>query len=65
MDKIKLNYNRLKVLEKEFIEKKKLLDVDEINSLEVENKKLKEEIKDYKELQKLIQKLGKSITMKI
>jgi hypothetical protein len=65
MDKIELNYNRLKVLEKEFIEKKKLLDVDEINSLEVENKKLKEEIKDYKELQKLIQKLGKSITMKI
>ena len=65
MDKIELNYNRLKVLEKEFIEKKKLLDVDEINSLEVENKKLKEEIKDYKELQNLIQKLGKSITMKI
>jgi hypothetical protein len=65
MDKIELNYNRLKVLEKEFIEKKKLLDADEINSLEVENKKLKEEIKDYKELQKLIQKLGKSITMKI
>ena len=63
MDEIENNYKQLKILEQEFIEKIKKF--NEMKAVREENKRLKEEIKDYKELQKLIQKLGKSITMKI
>jgi cell shape-determining protein MreC len=64
MDEIENNYNRLKALEKEFIEHKKLLleyDFNEIKALKEENKRLRDEINEYKEFQKLIQKLGESI----
>jgi cell shape-determining protein MreC len=64
MDEIKNNYTRLKALEKDFIEKKKLLleyDFNEIKALKEENKRLRDEINEYKEFQKLIQKLGESI----
>ena len=63
MDEIENNYKQLKILEQEFVEKINFF--NEMKAVREENKRLKEEIKDYKELQKLIQKLGKSITMKI
>ena len=62
MDEIENNYKQLKILEQEF--KEKINFFNEMKAVREKNKRLKEEIKDYKELQKLIQKLGKSITMK-
>jgi len=58
MDEIENNYKQLKILEQEFVEKIK--NFNEMKAVREENKRLKEEIKDYKELQKLIQKLGKA-----